>query len=145
MDDKIKKCEKERDEYLNGWKRARADLINYKKDEQRRFEEIAKYGHADIMNDMMAILDSFSFATDLSEGALRIKQLLEDSLKKQGLEEIEIQGTQVLDPNFHEAVTEEPSDQAPGTIIEEIAKGYILHGRVLRPAKVKVASQKEQK
>lgn len=142
-EEQLKKCEAERDEYLNGWKRAKADLINYKKEEAQRFNHFAEFSQAEVMRDMVAILDSFSLATDLSEGAIRIRKQMEESLKRNGLEEIAIPPSQAFDPALHEAIKEEESDQPPGTIIEEFAKGYTLNGRVLRPAKVKVAKHKE--
>src|SRR3990167_6734996 len=58
----IVRLEKEKQEYLDGWKRAKADLINYRKDELKRFEEIARFGTEDVMLDLTLILDSFDLA-----------------------------------------------------------------------------------
>ena len=60
--DEVLKCQKERDEYLDGWKRAKADLINYKKDEAKRFETIIKFSQEAIIRDLINILDSFDLA-----------------------------------------------------------------------------------
>ena len=55
------KCEKERDEYLNGWKRAKADFINYKKEEAERFREFAKFSNEALVSELIMVLDSFGF------------------------------------------------------------------------------------
>lgn len=145
MEEELKKCEKEKDEYLNGWKRERADFNNYKKEEAQRFEEFAKYSQSEIIKDLIAVLDSFNLATDLTDGARMVKQQLEEVLKRQGLEEIKVQPAQLFDPAFHEAISEEESGQPPGTIAGEIARGYSLNGRVIRPAKVKIAAERQVK
>ena len=61
-EERLKKCEAERQEYLDGWKRARADFINYQKDEARRFEEFAKFASAALLEDLLLVLDSFDLA-----------------------------------------------------------------------------------
>lgn len=145
----LKKCEAERDEYLNGWKRAKADLINYQKDEVKRFEELAKFSNWELVKDLISVLDGFDFATDLPKGALLIRQQLEEILKRQGLEKIPVQiissggMAQQVDPAFHEVVGEVESDHPAGTIIEEVVRGYVLNGRVIRPAKVRVVKSKQ--
>src|SRR3989338_3051516 len=143
--EKLEKCEVEKEEYLNGWKRAKADFINYQKDETKRFEEMFKFGQVELIRELLGILDSFDFATDLPKGALLIRQQLEDILKRQGLEKIPIQIpgagglSQQSDPAFHEVIEEIESAEPAGAILEEAVKGYILNGRVIRPTKVKVA------
>lgn len=81
------------------------------------------------------------------EGFLRIKNQLKDFLKSQGVEEIKAVGEK-FDPNFHEVVEETEikkleagplTAKEPGIIVEEIQKGYKINGRLLRPAKVKIA------
>ncbi len=145
----LKKCESERDEYLNGWKRSKADFTNYQKDEAKRFEEFAKFSSSEMIKELIGVLDSFDLASDLSKGALLIRQQLEEILKRQGVEQILIQligsggMAQQANPVFHEIVGETESDQPGGTILEEIVKGYLLNGRVIRPAKVKVAKSKQ--
>lgn len=135
----LERCKKQCQEYLDGWKRAKADLINYKKDEEKRFKEFAEFVQMEIIRDILNVLDSFYAAVDLPEGVQHIQKQLEDVLKRHGVEEIPVHKAQLLDPNFHEAIGEEESDQEPGTITKEVVKGYTLNGRVIRPAKVKVA------
>lgn len=141
----IEQCKKEREEYLNGWKRAKADLINYQKDEAKRFEEVIKFSNAAMVKELISVLDSFSLALKngkADKGIYMIKSQLEDTLKKTGLEKSESSVGKKFDPNFHEAVAEAESDMPAGDIIEEIESGYLLNGKVLRPARVKVSKSK---
>jgi molecular chaperone GrpE len=145
---KLAEYQKKRDEYLAGWQRARADFLNYKKEEIERIGEILKYDEEELILKILPILDNFNLVEKkLSEelkndesvkGVLQIKAQILDFLKNQGVEEIEAVGKK-FDPNFHEAVEElELKDKESGIIIEEVQKGYTIHGRILRPAKVKV-------
>ncbi|MFH1820504.1 MAG: nucleotide exchange factor GrpE [Candidatus Nealsonbacteria bacterium] len=145
MEEKLKKCEQQRDEYLAGWQRARADFLNYKKEEARKMAEFLNLANAEIILDVLPILDSFEKAEkemskdkkdDYIQGFLQIKNQLHNFLKKQGVQEIKSLNEK-FDPRFHEAV-EISEGQESGIIAEEIQKGYQLNGQVLRPAKVKV-------
>jgi molecular chaperone GrpE len=137
------KCE----EYLNGWKRAQADFINYKKEEGKRFEDFAKFAGAGIIRDLLSIFDSFDLAlASLDEknpahkGVSIIKSQFEHALKRHGLEPLAISpGKDKFDPAIHEAVMQGESDLPPDSVLEVIEGGYTLGGKVIRPAKVKVA------
>ena len=73
------------------------------------------------------------------KGILQLKSQILDLFKKNGVEEIRTKGEK-FDPNFHEAVeTVEEKDSQSGTILEETQKGYKINGKLIRPAKVKVA------
>ncbi len=141
------KIKKERDEYLEGWKRAKADFVNYKRDEDKRFEAIVKFGQEGLMRDLLTALDSFDLALaafaevpDLKgKGLQLIRSQLENILKKYGLEPLKIVLGDKFNPGIHDAIVAEDSDKESGTIIEEVEKGYMLNGRLLRAAKVKVA------
>ena len=150
LNKKLEECQKKREEYLAGWQRARADFLNYKKEEMERIGEILKYGNLDLILKILPILDNFEIAEKkLSEslkndesvkGVLQLKNQILDFLKKEEVEEIKIKLGEKFDPNFQEAVGEvEKADCEAGTIVEETQKGYILNGRVIRPVKVKVA------
>ena len=145
MPEEIKKEE----EYLNGWKRAKADLINYQKDEVKRFEEMVKFANGAIIKDLIAVLDSFDLATTILEkgggeikGVFMIKSQLEDVMKKNGVEELTVSVGAAFDTNLHESVGEVESDVPSGLIAEKVARGYSLNGRVIRPAKVKLSKSK---
>jgi molecular chaperone GrpE len=143
----LEKLKRERDEYLAGWQRAKADFLNYQKEEARRQEEFSKWALAAFMSELLPIIDSFDVA--LAEikneaealGLKLIRSQLLSTLAKYGLEPIPVQKGDQFDPELHEAISREPSDQAEDTIVEEVQKGYRLHARVLRPAKVKVAGR----
>ncbi|MDO8442722.1 MAG: nucleotide exchange factor GrpE [bacterium] len=152
IEEKLIKCEKEKEEYLNGWKRAKADSINQQKDELKRMEEIMKFANADIIKDLLLVLDSFelsllatkdpeaknSSTSSLREGIEIIYSQLEKILNKQGLEKIKALGEK-FDPALHEAMLQEESDKESGTILEEMVKGWKLNGKVIRPTKVRIA------
>jgi len=146
--DELSKCRKERDDYLDGWKRVKADLINYKKDEAKRFEAIVKFSNEALIKELINVLDSFDLALVALEveedkktqkGLYLIRQQLEDILRQNGLERIIVSVGQSFDPALQEAVATIELDKPSGTIIEEVERGYLLNGRLIRPARVKVA------
>ncbi len=140
------------DEYLNGWKRAKADFINYQKDENKRFEEFAQFAHHTLIQDCILVLDSFNAAFAATQkanaetqqhlnGFRSIQTQLEDMLKKYGLETIAVQPKDAFNPVYHEAISvvnESLDGYEPNTIVEEMEKGYTLYGKVIRPARVKI-------
>lgn len=143
-------CEKQRDEYLAGWKRAQADLINYKKDEARRLEEASVYAQVSMARDLLPMLDSFGFAlatiekdSPASKGMILIQSQFLEALKRKGVERIAVKRGDAFDPAFHEAMMEvdPPPDGsvASGHIVDELVAGYALKERVIRAAKVSVA------
>lgn len=149
LHEQLAKCEKDRDEYLAGWQRAKADLINYKKDELRRMEELAKYATENLMEELIGVLDNFGFGIAAMErmgpvekGVYMIRSHMEDILKKRGLVRIPVNIGDEFDPSYAEAIAEEESDKPPGTILEEIEPGYKLHDKIIRPVRVKVSKQK---
>jgi molecular chaperone GrpE len=161
---KLEECQKLKDEYLTGWQRERADFLNYKKGELERVGEILKYADVGLVLKILPILDNFEMAekkltenlkvdelrssspfadarvnAENIKGLLQIKNQILDFLKNQGVEEIKSVGEK-FDPNFQEIVEEvEKKDVESGTVLEEIQKGYKINGKLLRPAKVKVA------
>lgn len=157
----LEDCQKLKDEYLAGWQRARADMLNHKKEEMERVGSLLEYAKIEFVLNLLPVLDNFEIAKknltknlekeDNVKGLLLIKNQLEEFFKNQGLQEIETIGKK-FDPNFHEAVGEVVDNESPqvngstglpqeksGTIVEEIQKGYTMQGRLLRPAKVKVS------
>lgn len=144
----LKKCEAEKKEYLEGWQRAKADYINYRKDEGKRFGEMAVFVNAGFIQEVLPVLDSFSLALshglapEAEKGILLIRSQLEDVLKKRGLEQIKVTPGEDFNPEKHESIGEMESDFPEGKITEEIQKGYLFQGKVLRPAIVKIAKSK---
>ncbi len=141
---KLEESEKKAAEYLASWQRARADLLNYKKEEMERVGEFLKYANEEFVLRILPILDNFEIATrlrsvndeasarqgkegDIIEGFLQIKKQIQDFLKSQGVEEVKT-GEEKFDLNFMEAVEKAEAER----------KGYTINGRLLRPAKVKI-------
>ena len=139
LDDAKAKCE----EYLNGWKRERADFLNYKKEEMERISQLVKYANEEIILKIIPILDNLCLAAQhiSDSGILQIKKQLEDFLVKEGIEPIRTMG-ESFNPEFMEVV-EEVQDNSGlkeiGIVIEEIQRGYIMHDKLIRPAKVKIS------
>jgi len=139
---------KERDEYLNGWKRAKADLINYKKEEDARFREAASFATLRLVKELMNGMDSFDLAlASLKDDAAKkgismIRNQFEEILKRQGVTRIEVQVGVPPDPRLHEAIGESEltAEQKgmEGMILEELVAGYMIGERVIRAAKVKL-------
>ena len=137
LNKKIAELDKQKNEYLAGWQRARADLLNYKKEEMERVGDFLKYANEEFILKILPILDNFEVCEkgitcdpekDKNvKGLLMIKNQLQDFLKSQGVEEVKTAGEK-FDPYFMEAVEK----------AEEERKGYKINGRLLRPAKVRI-------
>jgi molecular chaperone GrpE len=147
-DNAVDKLKQERDEYLDGWKRAKADFINYKKDEMKRFGEFSKFATESLLRELIAVLDSFTLALQSEStksdaaserGLYLIRQQLEDILRQHGLRRVEVKVGDPFDPTLHEAIAEVESKESPGTIVEVLGQGYFLQDKLIRPARVKVA------
>jgi len=142
----LAQCIKERAEYLEGWQRAKAELVNFNKEEQERMAGFLKFATEGIILNIIPILDSFDLAEKVlsgqegrqeeAGGLLRIKRALIDVLEKEGLSEIQVINKK-FNPEFAEAVGEiEKKGVEPGIMVEIARKGYELRGKVLRPANV---------
>ncbi len=149
LKEKLKMCQKEKEEYLAGWQRERADFINYRRAEEERMKEREQFLKEKIILEILPVLDNLEKAEkelpeDLKEnswvkGILEIKNQMTHILNKQGVKEIEKK--EKFDPAFHEAVKVVEGEE-DNKIIEILQKGYLLNGRVIRPTKVKVGKSK---
>jgi len=139
------------DEYFDRLLRIQADFDNFKKRLEREKVEFIKFANEEIIVEILQILDDFDRAVEagkskhdfgiLYKGVEMIHKDLKGFLKQKGLEEIEAKG-RPFDPHQHEAMMQEQTDECPEDhVVEEFQKGYILNGRVIRPAKVKVAKK----
>ena len=137
--DKLKKCQKEKEEYLAGWQRAKADLINYKKEQEKKASDYYKFANEGLISEILLALDSFEEAMKHTkdEGIQQLYNQLLNILKNQGLEEIKTVGEK-FNPEFHESVGEVKSKEKQGIVAEEVQRGYTLHGKTIRAARVKV-------
>lgn len=153
--EELEKYKKQAEEYLNGWKRAKADYLNLKKEMEAQNKEIKEWLSKIFLLPLLEIMDSFGKAfSNISEGLKTevwvagvegIKKQFEDFLKANGVEAMKVVGEK-FDPTKHEAVAAhevgEPRPAAAGRelglIAEELQRGYLINGEVLRPAKVKI-------
>lgn len=136
------------EDYLAGWQRAKADFINYKKRQDEATMEFKKYIEEDFILEILPVLDNFNEAlkhipgneaqSEWIQGIMQIKKQIEDFLRQHGIQEIKTFGEK-FNPEFHESIEITESDRESGTILEEGRKGYTLHEKVIRAAKVKVA------
>lgn len=146
---KLKESQKKAEEYLTGWQRTKADLINYRKEQEQKISDYYKFANEGLILEILLVLDNFNIALNhlpkeskkdkWLEGILQIKKQLEDSLTKQGVEEIKTLGEK-FNPEFHESIGAVKSNKKGGTIIEEVQRGYKLNGKVIRPSRVKISN-----
>jgi molecular chaperone GrpE len=143
LKEQIEEMTVQRDEYLAGWQRAKADFINYKKEESNRAIEVARYGSEDLIKDLISVMDNFDLALrtlekvgPVEKGIYLIRTQIEDILKKRGLEKVDVKEGDVFDPATAEALAEVASEKPAGAVVEVIEQGYRLHEKVLRPARV---------
>lgn len=130
--------------------RSQADFENYKKRSAREKEEAIKYANSSLLERLIAIVDNFELGLEAARGegenspvfsgmSMVLKQLM-DFLTEQGLQPIDATG-QKFDPNLHEAIAHEPSEQFPeGVVIRQTRRGYRMKDRLLRPSSVVVSS-----
>ncbi len=140
MDEENKKEEQtveidKAEEYLNNWKRERADFINYKKDEAKRVEEFVKYANEDIILEVIELVDDIEIAAREVPGIglEHVVKKFAELFKKYNVERIEVAGKQ-FDPALHEAVETEQE----GTKLQEVRAGYLMRDKVIRPARIKI-------
>jgi len=135
------------DEYLQLLQRVQADFDNFRRRTAQERQEAAKYCSQRLATGLLPVLDNFERALkaegeDLHgfrNGIELIYRQLRDVLEKEGVKPMDAVGSQ-FDPNLHEAVMQEQSDQYDDNVVmEELQKGYLLADRVIRPAMVKVA------
>ena len=147
LEDELLDEKEEKEKYINRLHRLKADFSNYKKRMEREKDKIANRAVKDFVSDLLPVIDNFERAIDSFdqenqndlEGIEKIHKQLSNLLKKKGIEIIDTVGEE-FDPNLHEMMLEEESDEyESGVIVEELQKGYIYDGIVIRPAMVKVA------
>lgn len=146
--DQAQQLKQERDDLYDRLLRKQAEFDNFRKRVERERSEFAQFASAELMKELLNALDSFDLAIRNASGdentlkgfELIYKQLL-DTLGRFGLKPVEARG-QMFDPNFHQAVVTEPNnDLAENTVIQEMRRGYLLNGRLLRAAMVSVATR----
>jgi molecular chaperone GrpE len=141
----------ERDEYLDALQRLKAEFDNYRKRAARDQAGVIERANERLVKELLPVLDDLGRALEaaeeheeaaLEEGVKLVHRSLADLLRHEGLAEIETNGH--FDPHVHEALLAQPSEADEGTVIEVVQKGYRLGDRVLRPARVVVAAEKQE-
>ena len=150
LEKQIDSLQTEVDEQKDGWLRARADLDNYRKRVQRDAARTQQDAMISAMNLFLSVADDLERAMknkpeneemeNWVSGIDLIFQKLQNQLKKQGVERMDVNPGDTFDPNIHEAITQEESpDFEEGQIIDVVQPGYRISDRIIRPAMVRVA------
>jgi len=151
LTDTQEEAEKNYDLYM----RTYAEMENIKKRGIKEREELAKYANESIIKEILPVIDNLDKAIShaqndenssaLVEGLELTRDGLMKALEKAGLKEVEALG-KPFDPNFHESVSQQIDDTvAPGHVIMELQKGYLLNGRLVRPSMVVISQGKATK
>jgi molecular chaperone GrpE len=132
-----------------------AEMDNYRKRMEREKENLVKYGNERVLSDLLQVVDNFERTIDMLKpdqdpkmknvvtGLDMVKKQFIDALSKHGLTPVESVGKD-FDPHLHEAVAQEYAEgKKPNEVIKDFQKCYTLYGRLLRAAKVVVASDKQ--
>ncbi len=141
--DELAACRKEKQEYMDGWQRAKADYVNALKrfgDDAKAAEVRGKVKAVETLLPAFDALERSKEHGELPEGFIAIAKQLEGAFAALGLEEVGKVGEK-FDPAFHEALGQDPADSEAkdDTITAVLEKGWRINGSVIRPAKVRVA------
>lgn len=150
LEEQLLATEKQAAEYLEGWQRERAEFANARKRMDRQRTEAYRNAKVDVIARLLPVIDDFqralqSVPEDIAdhswfEGMQLVYRKLDGLLEKENIEIIPAVG-QEFDPNFHDAVMQESSDEFnSGVVMRELQTGYRLGDRVIRPAMVIVAA-----
>lgn len=149
----IENLQKERNDFYDRLLRQQAEFENFKKRMDREKTEFVQFASAELMREILGVLDSFNLAIrnaagngqteeNILQGLELIYKQLQDTLARFGLTPIDAKG-QKFDPNFHQAVSTHATDEVEENIVvDEMRRGYLLNGRLLRPAMVSVSTRK---
>jgi molecular chaperone GrpE len=149
---KLKEVQESSDKNYDLYVRSQAEMENVKKRFHKEKSDLLKFSNETLIKQLLSVIDNLEKAIDhsgdekaldaLREGLDMTLKGLKDVLEKSGLEDVEAMG-KPFDPNYHEAVSEmEDGTVESGTVIEQLQKGYLLNGRLIRPAMVIVSRKK---
>ncbi len=140
----------QRDEYLDHLRRLQAEFDNYRKRVRREAEELRLQAAEAVMESLLPVLDNMARALNaaascedeqLLDGLNLVAGQFKAALQGSGLEEVAVEAGTPFDPTFHEAITTQTSDEyEEDAVLQVLERGYLLNGRLLRPAKVIVVS-----
>lgn len=148
-EDEFARVTSERDEYLDHLQRLQAEFDNYRKRVQRDGDAARLRAAEVVVESLLPVVDNLARALEaadqhgqgqLTEGLQLVAGQLRSALAAHGLDELEVAVGTPFDPAVHEAVlTQESESEEEGMVVQVLERGYLLHGRLLRPAKVIVA------
>lgn len=145
----LEEARREAAENYDRFLRARAELENYRKRVQREKADLMKFGNEQLLRELLPALDHLELAIRHAKESRSLEALVQgveltlnqimEVMERFGVRPIEAVG-QPFDPTKHEAVSQVETDEhEPGTVIEEVQRGYAFHERLLRPSRVTVA------
>ncbi len=142
----LKDAESKAIEYKDGWARSQADFQNFRKRVERDNEAFKASTKGDILKKVLPVLDDLERAmqnraadNSWASGIELVVRKFQNILDMEGVKRIEAKGA-AFDPNFHEAISHEPSAEVEsGHVIDVVQNGYVIGERVIRPALVRVA------
>ncbi len=156
LKEKLRACESQKQEYLDGWQRSKADFINLRKRDEEDKKEFIKFANERLVEELIPVLDSFQMAFGNKEawekadknwrmGVEYIHSQLISTLERHGIKEINPLGEK-FDITRDEAVDYVPTDKESDDqkVLSVTQKGYTLHGKSIRPAKVIVREFKKK-
>jgi molecular chaperone GrpE len=138
--ERLKAAEEKAKEYLGELQRSKADFVNMRKRDEEAKQEFVKFAKSDVLSELIPVLDGFDQAMSHGiEGVEPLYRLLMKTLSQHGLEESNPVG-ETFNPMYHEAIGTIKTDreEEDHKILEVLSKGYILSGKVIRPAKVRI-------
>ncbi len=151
---KLKECEKEKQGYLDGWQRAKADFVNFRKEEIENRKHIEAMSKEGILLEFLTVTDNFEMAfankdaweglpSGWRQGVEHIYAQLISILESNGLSIIETEGRK-FNPEEHRTIGSIEVDikEKDHIILEELQRGYKLNGKVARPSQVKIGIYK---
>ena len=138
------------EEYLASWQRTQADFMNYKRRTEQERKDFLLNANAELLRKLLPVLDDLERALenvpdDIAghewvEGARLVERKFRATLESVGVKPVLALGM-TFDPNFHEALHQDKGPE--GVIVGEFQKGYMLHDKLLRPARVIVGNGEE--
>lgn len=146
----LQQTQKEAEGFREKWLRSAADLENYRKRAQRERDEVEKFANEKLLKDLIPVLDDLDRALEMVgtepsgdaaqivDGMKLVHKKFVSALEKHGVTTFESKG-EAFDPALHEAVQQVHADTPPGTVAAELQRGWMIAGRLLRPAMVTVS------
>lgn len=138
---RLQTCVEEKQEYLDGWQRAKADLVNFKNRSVTMSSDACEATEVKVFSDIITVLDSFDAALEQdpeNEGFQNIYKQFKGILKEYDVVEFDPKGEE-FDPHQHDPMEMVVSEDSDGIILDVLQKGYKVRDKVIRPAKVRVS------